>query len=152
MNSSYLAQQFANQHYEQAYLATDMLSPGNTDATRIGQPDPQTDLLSIVMPVWAGGEITKKALQAIVDHTRRPLEIVIIDNGSDPEAKTVIEDFTRLHPAIVRLIHNATNMGYPNRLQSGFAGVTGQISGDHEQRCAGHSILGKPDDGGIHLR
>ncbi len=53
----------------------------------------QTERLSIVMPVWAGAEVTNKALQAIVACTDTPYEIIIIDNGSDNQCQAVIADF-----------------------------------------------------------
>jgi GT2 family glycosyltransferase len=126
MENLYLAQQEANQIYEQAYLNPDTARQGGSGATNtapcppdMASPDPQTGLLSIVMPVWTGGEITRQALQAILDHTHRPLEIIIIDNGSDPEARVAIDDFLRLHPAIARVIHNETNRGYPAACNQG---------------------------------
>ncbi|MGD0622588.1 MAG: glycosyltransferase family 2 protein [Thermacetogeniaceae bacterium] len=126
MRNLYLAQQEANQWYEQVYLNPDTAQQGDSDTTStapcpldMAPPCPQTDLLSIVMPVWTGGEITKQALQAILDHTHRPLEIIIIDNGSDTEARAAIDDFLRLHPAIARVIHNETNRGYPAACNQG---------------------------------
>jgi GT2 family glycosyltransferase len=125
MENLYLAQQEANQRYEQVYLDPDTAQQGDRDAASaapcpgIGTPGPQTGLLSIVMPVWTGGEITKQALQTILDHTHRPLEIIIIDNGSDPEARAAIDDFQRLHPAIARVIRNETNRGYPAACNQG---------------------------------
>jgi GT2 family glycosyltransferase len=71
------------------------------------------------MPVWTGGEITRQALQAVLDHTHRPLEIIIIDNGSDQETSAAIDDFLSLHPTIARVIHNETNRGYPAACNQG---------------------------------
>jgi GT2 family glycosyltransferase len=119
MRNLYLAQQEANQRYEQVYQAPDTIPQGDSDTTSTGRPGPQTGLLSIVMPVWTGGEITKQALQAILDHTHRPLEIIIIDNGSDMKVRVAIDDFLRLHPAIARVIHNETNRGYPAACNQG---------------------------------
>jgi GT2 family glycosyltransferase len=82
-------------------------------------------LLSIVMPVWTGGEITKQALQAILDHTHRPLEIIIVDNGSDPGTRAVIDDFLWLYPTITRVIHNETNRGYPTACNQGLQAARG---------------------------
>jgi GT2 family glycosyltransferase len=115
----YLAQQEANQRYEQAYLTLGTAPLGDSETASAGRPCPQTGLLSIVMPVWTGGEITKQALQAILGQTHRPLEIIIIDNGSDPEARAAINDFLCLHPAIAKVIHNETNRGYPAACNQG---------------------------------
>jgi GT2 family glycosyltransferase len=119
MVNPYIAQQEANQQYEQAYRAPDTLLPVDSDTESTTRPAPQTDLLSIVIPVWTGCEITTKALQTILDHTRRPLEIIIIDNGSDPEAKAAIDDFLRLHPDLARVIRNESNRGYPAACNQG---------------------------------
>ena len=133
MQNLYLAQQEANQWYEQVYLAPGTVSPGDSNTTStapcpldMAPPGPQTGLLSIVMPVWTGGQITKQALQAILDHTHRPLEIIIIDNGSDPEARAAIDDFLQLHPAIARVIQNETNRGYPAACNQGLRASQGR--------------------------
>ena len=91
------------------------------------------------MPVWTGGEITKQALQAILDHTHRPLEIIIIDNGSDTEARAAIDDFLRLHPATARVIHNETNKGYPAACNQGL-----QVSQGRYQVLMNNDVLVTP--------
>ncbi len=140
MRELYLAQQEANQRYEQVYPVPDTVPQGDSsDTVSAGQPGPQTDLLSIVMPVWTGGEITKQALQAILDHTHRPLEIIIIDNGSDTEARAAIDDFLRLHPATARVIHNETNKGYPAACNQGL-----QVSQGRYQVLMNNDVLVTP--------
>jgi hypothetical protein len=132
MRNLYLSQQEANQQFEQRYLNSVSTPSGDNNAAStapclpdMAPPDPQTELLSIVMPVWTGGEITAKALQAIIDHTKRPLEIIIIDNGSDATAKAAIDNFLSLHTGIARVIHNETNRGYPVACNQGLQASQG---------------------------
>ncbi len=92
-------------------------SPGQgPDAHR---PGPQADLLSIVMPVCAGPEVTQKALQAIADCTDCPYEIIIVDNDSNQICKAIIAEFENRHQGITRVICNDHNRGYPAACNQG---------------------------------
>lgn len=88
--------------------------------------NPQTDLLSIVMPVFTGSEITQKALQAIATCTDCAYEIIIIDNGSDQVCKTIIAEFESQHGSIVRVICNESNRGYPGACNQGLSIAQGK--------------------------
>ena len=95
--------------------------PGSLEIRDAHPSGLQTDLLSIVMPVFTGPEVTQKALQAIAACTDCSYEIIIIDNGSDHACKAIIADFESWHRGIVRVICNESNRGYPAACNQGLS-------------------------------
>jgi GT2 family glycosyltransferase/tetratricopeptide (TPR) repeat protein len=92
------------------------------------QPPASDILISIVMPVWTGQEVTHKALQAISAWTDCPYEIIVIDNGSDAGCRAVIADFENRHRESVRVIRNESNRGYPAACNQGLGVSRGKYA------------------------
>ena len=66
--------------------------------------------LCVVMCNFNHGHYISEALEAILAQSFRPLEVIVIDDGSTDNSVAVIEQFVKRDP-IVRLLRNARNMG-----------------------------------------
>ena len=71
--------------------------------------EPDDDpVISIVMPLYAGAELTHRALETIRDHTVTvPYEVIIINDGDDPATTALLEQVSG-----ARILENDTNLGY----------------------------------------
>lgn len=66
--------------------------------------------LSVVLPNYNHSLFLPKALEDILSQSFCPLEILVIDDGSNDNSIEVIERFVKEHP-VVRLIRNMENRG-----------------------------------------
>ncbi len=66
--------------------------------------------LSVVVPNYNHAKDLPEALQAILDQSCQPLEVLVIDDASTDSSVEVIEGFARRNP-IVRLYRNEKNQG-----------------------------------------
>lgn len=66
--------------------------------------------LSVVMPNYNHARFLPEALRAILAQSYRPLEVIVIDDGSTDNSVEVIEDFAHEDP-LVRLYRNDQNRG-----------------------------------------
>ncbi len=77
--------------------------------------------ISIIIPVYnQKPEYFKQAVESVINQTRKPDEIIIIDDGSD---KPIIEDFTS--SIDIKIIRNEKNMGIGFSRQRGVEEATG---------------------------
>ncbi len=79
------------------------------------------ELATIVMLSWNAPEYTKTAVDSIREYTSGPYEIVIVDNGSRPETIAALRELDD-----VRVIYNATNMGFAHGCNQGIAAARGR--------------------------
>lgn len=121
----YAAQQGTNQLYEKLYASHAGSPPDGSDLLGIDGFRPQTELLSIIIPVRLDRVITKRCLEAIIHHTNRPYEIIIIDNDSDRETQAAIDEVAKEGKNIT-VIRNTTNHGYPYACNQGIAAARGE--------------------------
>ncbi len=66
--------------------------------------------LSVIVCNYNHAHYLPEALQAILDQSLRPLEVIILDDGSTDNSVEIIEEFARKNP-IVRLYRNEQNQG-----------------------------------------
>jgi len=83
-------------------------------------------LCDIVIPVWNQKEATEKCILSIVENTRYPYRIVIVDNGSDQDTALVLEAFTRKDDLPVRFIRNKENEGFIKAVNKGVSQSTSE--------------------------
>lgn len=77
--------------------------------------------ISVIIPVYnQKEEYFKECIHSIINQTRKPDEIIIIDDGSD---KPIIEDFTS--STDIKIIRNKKNMGVGYSRQRGVDEATG---------------------------
>lgn len=67
-------------------------------------PNPETPLVSVVMPVYNACRVNKqfliKALDSIANQTYKNVELVIVDDGSTDETHAVCQDYLKAHPEL----------------------------------------------------
>ena len=65
--------------------------------------DQLTPEISVVMPVWNGGEYLQAAIDSILGQTERNFEFIIIDDGSTDDTPAILRDYSS-QDARVRVI------------------------------------------------
>ena len=90
------------------------LLPRTVDASTI-------DRVSIVVPNWNAQPFLARALEALVQRTTYPYELVIVDNGSTDGSKDYIRTFLERHPEIdATFIDNPENRYFSTACNQGF--------------------------------
>lgn len=84
-------------------------------------------LTSIVIPALNHGPITLQCLQSVVRHTEPgSYEIILVDNGSEPEHAALMADWVARHPQ-ARLLRHAQNTQFAHGCNSGAAVAQGEF-------------------------
>lgn len=125
VRTAYLVQQSTNQLYEKLYQVFQGNAPSGRDLWGIDWFRPQAEVVTVVIPVRHGPAVTKRCLESVVRHTRRLLEVVIVDNDADAPTKDVIDEFASRHSNVV-VIRNEHNVGYPVACNQGIARARGE--------------------------
>ncbi|MCP5068125.1 MAG: glycosyltransferase family 2 protein, partial [bacterium] len=84
--------------------------------------------LSLVFPVWNEQENVEALLRAALDLGNQlsgPFEIVVVDDGSSDESRSLVASMERNHPEI-RLVTHPSNRGYGAALRSGLRAARGR--------------------------
>ena len=85
-----------------------------------------TELASLIILCCNEVEVTKLCVESIFKHTRRPFELVLIDNGSTDETPAYLDSLQgRPGPERVLVIHNEQNRGYPCGVNQGLEAARG---------------------------
>lgn len=84
------------------------------------------DLLSIIIPAYNEEKTILHVLDAILEHNRGAVEIIVIDDHSRDQTASLVTTYIESHPQ-VRLIRHSRNMGKTEALKTGFAASTGDI-------------------------
>lgn len=66
--------------------------------------DIQRGLVSIVLPVFNRSEFLREAVAQVFAQTYRPIELILVDDGSTDETGTLCEEIAAAHPEIVRVV------------------------------------------------
>lgn len=66
--------------------------------------------ISVTMPNYNHSHYIGEALEALLTQSLRPLEVIVVDDGSTDDSVAIINRFARRDP-IVRLLQNGQNMG-----------------------------------------
>ena len=78
------------------------------------------ELVSIIMKVWNAQEHVRLCLKTLLQHTDDPFELIVIDNGSQPEVVHYLRAVASGDPR-VRLVENPTNLGPGHANRQGVA-------------------------------
>jgi len=62
-------------------------------------------LVSTVIPVFNRPSLLREAVASVIAQTYRPVEVIIVDDGSTDETGTVAEELAREHPGVVLAVH-----------------------------------------------
>lgn len=80
-------------------------------------------LVSIVLPVYNGGEYLAESIESCLYQTHREIELVIVNDASTDNTAQTIASYN--YPR-VKVIHNRINQGLPRSLNIGFAHAKGE--------------------------
>ncbi|MDD3905592.1 MAG: glycosyltransferase family 2 protein [Candidatus Omnitrophica bacterium] len=79
----------------------------------------QTKRCDIIIPVWNASGVTAECVESIIEHTRYPYRLIIIDNGSDEETAGYLRALKNRAGLDVELIRNDTNLGFVKAANQG---------------------------------
>ena len=68
------------------------------------------DLVSVITPVYNAENVIGKTLESVFNQTYKNIEIVLVDDCSNDNSQSVIEEYQRKHPEIV-YFRQPTNQG-----------------------------------------
>jgi len=92
-------------------------------ATPVRVLEPLEPAPAVVMVAYDGRAVTQQGLQALLDHTRPPYRLVLVDNGSQDGTAALFDRLEQAPPAGVDVVvvRNAENLGYPVAANQGIA-------------------------------
>ncbi len=64
-----------------------------------------SSLVSTIIPVHNRAKVLREAVHSVLEQTHRPIEIVIVDDGSTDDTGTVADDLAAGHPGQIRVLH-----------------------------------------------
>jgi GT2 family glycosyltransferase len=85
-----------------------------------------TDLVSTVIPVFNRARLLEEAVGSVLAQTYRPIEIVIVDDGSTDDTPQVAQALAARHPEIVRYVRK-DNGGCAQARNAGLAVARGEF-------------------------
>jgi GT2 family glycosyltransferase/tetratricopeptide (TPR) repeat protein len=91
-------------------------------------PPPDDERASIVILCCNQVQFTRACLESVLRWTRRPYELLLVDNGSTDETPAYLEEIRlRREPDRVEVIKNATNRGFPAGCNQAIERARGRI-------------------------
>ena len=94
--------------------------------------------LSVVMPNYNHGRYLRAALQAHLDQSQPPVEILVVDDGSTDDSRSLVQEMAAAHPR-VRLIPLPVNGGVNAAMNRGLR----EACGDFVCFCAADDLVTK---------
>jgi hypothetical protein len=83
-------------------------------------------LVSTIIPVFNRPRLLAEAVDSVLAQTYRPIELIIVDDGSTDETPLVIERFAAKHPGVVHGLRKR-NGGCPQARNAGVAVASGEF-------------------------
>ncbi|HEY2324817.1 MAG TPA: glycosyltransferase family A protein, partial [Thermoanaerobaculia bacterium] len=62
-------------------------------------------LVSTIIPVYNRAALVREAVASVVAQTHRPIEIIVVDDGSTDDTAAVVDALAREHAGILRAVH-----------------------------------------------
>jgi len=87
-----------------ASISFRLLWPGSNMADTATVP---SGLVSTIIPVYNRPKALVRAVRSVLEQTYRPIEILIVDDGSTDTTPTVLSQLAQSHPAEIRVFHQA---------------------------------------------
>lgn len=83
-------------------------------------------LVSTIIPVYNRAHMLREAIASVLAQTWRPVEIIIVDDGSTDDTPQVAEDIRNRHPDVVRVLRQ-DNSGPGVARQRGYQAARGEF-------------------------
>lgn len=86
----------------------------------------KTGLVSTVIPVFNRGPMLRQAVDSVLAQSWRPIEIIIVDDGSTDDTVAVAHSLAELHPGTIRVLQQS-NAGPGVARQAGLDVAAGEF-------------------------
>jgi glycosyltransferase involved in cell wall biosynthesis len=83
-------------------------------------------LVSIVIPVYNRAAMLREAVASVLSQTWRPIEIIIVDDGSSDETPSAANELVAAHPEVIRVL-SQHNVGPGAARQAGADAAEGEF-------------------------
>lgn len=77
--------------------------------------------VSVVIPCFRCGPTIGRALASVLQQSRKPAEVILVDDASGDDTWAVLSDLARAHPGWVRLLKLESNRGAASARNAGWA-------------------------------
>jgi len=94
-----------------------------TQTTEYVTNETTNPLVSVIVPAYNAAEFIARALESIATQTYRPIEIIVVDDGSTDDTSAVVE---KLDIENLTLVHQQ-NQGVSQARNTGIAHATGEL-------------------------
>ncbi len=81
--------------------------------------------LSVIMPTYNHAQYLPRALDALLSQSVRPKELLVVNDASPDETRSILEQYGKNH-SVIKVIHNDSNLGVNKGVCVGFAQATGK--------------------------
>jgi glycosyltransferase involved in cell wall biosynthesis len=81
--------------------------------------DPTPRVLSLVVPVYNASSFLQKTLHSLEDQDYAPIELILVDDGSQDESLDIMREFAKQSKCIVKVL-SQKNMGVSVARNRGF--------------------------------
>lgn len=83
-------------------------------------------LVSTIIPVYNRPVLLRQAVQSVIAQTYRPIEVIIVDDGSTDDTRRIADRFTEEYPPLVHVIHQG-NKGAALAREAGRQAARGEF-------------------------
>ena len=73
----------------------------------------------IILPVCDQYDFTKNCIESIIRNTDTPYRLIVINNGTNPDTKKLLDDLEKNREIETTIMHNASNIGWVKALNKG---------------------------------
>lgn len=80
--------------------------------------------VSVVIPCFRSGTTIKRAIESVVSQTRRPAEVIVVDDHSDDGTVEILESLAEAYGPGLRIIRHSTNLGPAAARNTGWDAAT----------------------------
>ncbi|MCP9927900.1 glycosyltransferase family 2 protein [Cyanobium sp. CH-040] len=87
---------------------------------------PREGLVTTIIPFFNRPGLLKEAVNSVLAQVYRPIEIILVDDGSTDDSSAIAEIFTQAHPGLVALIRQP-NRGPGSARQAGLDRASGEF-------------------------
>jgi len=96
----------------------------------------EKSLVSVICVCYNQGPYIRETLESVLKQTYEPVELIVVDDGSEDDSLKEIVQVVRAHPRI-QFIHNKINQGYCKAFNQGWKRAKGEYAID----LAGDDLL-----------
>ena len=83
-------------------------------------------LASIIIPCWNQLEFTRHCVRSLINHSRPPWELIVVNNGSTDGTDSYLAGLQDAASMPITVVANATNRGFPAAVNQGLRSASGE--------------------------